>query len=41
MLAFVDFGIVGSVTPEMMETMANTFLALIHRDFDRLIDQYV
>ena len=41
MLAFVDFGIVGSVTPEMMETMANTFLALIHRDFDGLIDQYV
>ncbi len=40
-LAFVDFGIVGSVTPEMMETMANTFLALIHRDFDGLIDQYV
>lgn len=41
MIAFVDFGIVGSVTPEMMETMANTFLALIHKDFDRLIDQYV
>jgi ubiquinone biosynthesis protein len=41
MLAFVDFGIVGSVTPEMMETMANTFLALIHRDFDGLIDQYI
>ncbi|MCL5023862.1 MAG: AarF/UbiB family protein [Nitrospirae bacterium] len=40
-LAFVDFGIVGSVTPEMMETMANTFLALIHKDFDQLIDQYV
>lgn len=40
-LAFVDFGIVGSVTPEMMETMANTFLALIRRDFDMLIDQYV
>lgn len=40
-LAFVDFGIVGNVTPEMMETMANTFLALIHRDFDALIDQYV
>jgi ubiquinone biosynthesis protein len=40
-LAFVDFGIVGSVTPEMMETMANTFLALIRKDFDMLIDQYV
>jgi len=40
-LAFVDFGIVGSVTPDMMETMANTFLALIHRNFDMLIDQYI
>ncbi len=41
MIAFVDFGIVGSVTPEMRETMANTFLALIHKDFDGLIDQYI
>lgn len=41
MLAFVDFGIVGRVTPEMKETMANTFIALINRDFDRLIDQYI
>ena len=41
MLAFVDFGIVGRVTPEMKATMAKTFLALIHRDFDKLIDQYV
>jgi ubiquinone biosynthesis protein len=40
-IAFVDFGIIGRVTPEMMETMANTFLALINKDFDRLIDQYV
>lgn len=41
MLAFVDFGIVGRVTEEMMEIMANTFIALINRDFDRLIDQYI
>lgn len=40
-IGFVDFGIVGRVTPEMMEVMANTFLALISRDFDRLIDQYI
>ncbi len=40
-LAFVDFGIVGSVTPEMMGTMANTFLALINKDFDALIERYV
>lgn len=41
MIAFLDFGIVGRVSDELKETMADTFLALIHRDFDRLIDQYV
>ncbi len=40
-IGFMDFGIVGRVTDEMKETMANTFLALINRDFDRLIDQYI
>lgn len=40
-IGFMDFGIVGRVTPELRETMANTFLALIHKDFDRLIEQYV
>lgn len=41
MIAFLDFGIVGRVSDELKETMADTFLALIHRDFDRLIDNYV
>ncbi|BCB96527.1 ABC transporter [Dissulfurispira thermophila] len=41
MIAFLDFGIVGRVSDELKETMADTFLALIHRDFDRLIDQYI
>lgn len=40
-IAFVDFGIVGRVTEELKAAMANTFLALIKRDFDRLIDEYV
>lgn len=40
-IGFMDFGIVGKVSPELRETMANTFLALINKDFDRLIDQYV
>lgn len=40
-IGFMDFGIVGRVTPELRETMANTFLALIHKDFDRLIEQYI
>ncbi|MEW6109792.1 MAG: AarF/ABC1/UbiB kinase family protein [Nitrospirota bacterium] len=41
MIGFMDFGIVGRVSYELRETMANTFLALIHKDFDRLIDQYI
>ncbi len=40
-IGFMDFGIVGRVTPEMRETMANTFLALIQKNFDGLIDQYI
>jgi len=40
-IAFLDFGIVGRVSDELKETMANTFIALIQKDFDRLIDQYV
>lgn len=40
-IGFMDFGIVGRVSDEMKETMANTFLALINKDFDKLIDQYI
>ena len=40
-IGFMDFGIVGKVSSELRETMANTFLALIHKDFDKLIDQYL
>jgi len=40
-IGFMDFGIVGRITDEMKETMANTFLAIINKDFDRLIDQYI
>ncbi len=41
MIVFLDFGIVGRVSEELKETMANTFLALIDKNFDRLIDQYL
>lgn len=41
MIGFMDFGIVGRVSPELREIIANTFLALINRDFDKLIDQYI
>lgn len=40
-LALVDFGIVAHVSPDLMETMGNTFLAFVRRDFDRLIDMYI
>jgi ubiquinone biosynthesis protein len=40
-IGFMDFGIVGRVSPELRETMANTFLALIQKNFDSLIDQYI
>ncbi len=41
MIGVMDFGIVGRVSPELREIIANTFLALINRDFDKLIDQYI
>jgi len=40
-IGFMDFGIVGRVSPELRETMANTFLALISKDFDALVEQYI
>ena len=40
-IGFMDFGIVGRISSELRETLAGTFLALIHKDFDSLIDQYL
>ncbi|MEW6571550.1 MAG: AarF/ABC1/UbiB kinase family protein [Nitrospirota bacterium] len=40
-IGLMDFGIVGRVSPELREIMANTFLALISKDIDKLIDQYL
>ncbi len=40
-IGFMDFGMVGRISPEQRETMANTFLALISKDYDSLIDQYI
>lgn len=41
MIGLMDFGIVGRVSPDLREIMANTFLALINKDFDTLIEQYI
>ncbi|MBI4843716.1 MAG: AarF/ABC1/UbiB kinase family protein [Nitrospirae bacterium] len=40
-IGLMDFGMVGRLTPEMMESIANTFLAFFNKDFDRLIDEYI
>lgn len=40
-VCFVDFGIVGRVTDELKESMANIFIAIIEKDFDSLIKQYI
>jgi len=40
-IGFMDFGIVGRVSPELREVIANTLLALLNKDFDRLTDQYI
>ncbi len=39
-LAFLDFGIVGVVTSEIKDALASTLIALINKDYDRLIENY-
>ncbi len=40
-IGLVDFGIMGRVTEENMETFASIFLALAEHDYDSLVRQYV
>ncbi len=40
-IGLVDFGIVGWLTPDIMESIANAFLAIVNKDFDKLVDEYV
>ncbi len=40
-IGLVDFGIVGRVSEKMKTALANTFLAFMKQDYDRLIDQYI
>ena len=40
-IGLVDFGIMGRVTEENMEYFANVFVALVRRDFDMLVQQYL
>lgn len=40
-LALVDFGIMGRVTEENMRYYGDVIIAIVERDFDKLVDQYV
>lgn len=40
-IGIVDFGIVGRADEDVMESLANTFLAIIDRDYDRLVSEYI
>lgn len=40
-IGLVDFGIVGYLTPELMESLAHAFISLVKQDFDTLIEQYI
>ncbi len=40
-IGLMDYGIVGWLTPDMMENIASAFLAVLNKNFDRLIDLYI
>ncbi len=40
-IGLMDFGIVGWLSPEIMESIAAGLIALVKKDFDALIDEYV
>jgi ubiquinone biosynthesis protein len=40
-IGLVDFGIVGRLSEEDMEVIADTFLALVNKDFDGLVQNYI
>ncbi len=40
-IGLVDFGIVGYLTPELKENLAQAFISLVKQDFDSLIEQYI
>lgn len=40
-ICFMDFGIVGRVSDETKETLAKTFVALLKKDYDELVEHYI
>ena len=39
-IGLIDFGMVGTLSADLMENIADTLLAFIRQDFDGLVDQY-
>ncbi len=40
-VCFMDFGIVGRVSEETKQTLAETFVALLKKDYDGLVENYI
>ncbi|NOZ69191.1 MAG: AarF/ABC1/UbiB kinase family protein [Deferribacteres bacterium] len=40
-IGLMDFGIVGWLTPELMDNIARAFLAVMNKKFDQLVDLYI
>lgn len=40
-IGLMDFGIVGWLTPDMMEDIADAFLAILSKNFDRIVEMYI
>lgn len=40
-IGIVDFGMVGRIDEDIMESLANTFLSIIDLDYDKLVHEYI
>ncbi len=40
-IAIIDCGLMGHLDDKMMDSIANIFIALIHKEIDKLIDEYL
>ncbi|MDH4099422.1 MAG: 2-polyprenylphenol 6-hydroxylase [Nitrospirota bacterium] len=40
-IALVDFGIMGRLTDELKDVISKTFIAIVQRDFDMMVHQYI
>jgi ubiquinone biosynthesis protein len=40
-IAFLDFGIVGRINPGMLTHIANVFICILERDYERLVHEYL